>query len=85
MENSCGCGFYPTIVVPGIGDCKAYEEDEKGNRLRAAWPPWDGWAMQCRNSTSDRVYHRMKPCASYGLMHSNVMKYFGRSWEYVAS
>jgi len=39
MENTCNCGFYPTIVVPGIGDCKAYEVDEKGNRLRAAWPP----------------------------------------------
>lgn len=39
MENACNCGFYPTIVVPGIGDCKAFEVDEKGNRLRAAWPP----------------------------------------------
>lgn len=39
MENVCNCGFYPTIVVPGIGDCKAFEVDEKGNRLRAAWPP----------------------------------------------
>ncbi len=39
MENTCNCGFYPTIVIPGIGDCKAFEEDEKGNRLRTAWPP----------------------------------------------
>ncbi len=39
MDNSCNCGFYPTVVVPGIGDCKAYEVDEKGNKLRAAWPP----------------------------------------------
>jgi pimeloyl-ACP methyl ester carboxylesterase len=39
MENTCNCGFYPTIVIPGIGDCKAYDEDEQGNRLRMAWPP----------------------------------------------
>ena len=39
MENSCKCGFYPTIVVPGIGNCKAFEVDENGNRLRSAWPP----------------------------------------------
>lgn len=39
MENTCNCGFYPTIVVPGIGNCKAFEVDENGNRLRSAWPP----------------------------------------------
>ncbi len=39
MENTCKCGFYPTIVVPGIGNCKAFEADENGNRLRSAWPP----------------------------------------------
>lgn len=39
MANSCSCAYYPTIVVPGIGDCKAFEVDDNGNRLRAAWPP----------------------------------------------
>ena len=39
MENSCNCGFYPTIVIPGIGDCKAFEVDSNGNHLRSAWPP----------------------------------------------
>lgn len=39
MKNTCNCGFYPTIVVPGIGNCKAFELDDKGNRLRSAWPP----------------------------------------------
>ena len=33
MENTCNCGFYPTIVVPGIGNCKAFEVDENGNPL----------------------------------------------------
>ncbi len=39
MEYTCECGCYPTIIIPGIGDCKAFEVDEKGDRLRKAWPP----------------------------------------------
>ncbi|HZK38807.1 MAG TPA: hypothetical protein VFD23_01485 [Clostridia bacterium] len=39
MKDACNCGYYPTIVVPGIGNCKAFEVDEKGHRLRPAWPP----------------------------------------------
>lgn len=39
MDKPCECGFYPTIVIPGIGDCKAFEVDENGNILRNAWPP----------------------------------------------
>lgn len=39
MGEQCGCGYNPVIIVPGIGDCKAFEVDEQGNRLRSAWPP----------------------------------------------
>ncbi|HQH62959.1 MAG TPA: hypothetical protein PL044_00910 [Clostridiales bacterium] len=39
MGEQCGCGFNPVIIVPGIGDCKAYEADGQGKRLRSAWPP----------------------------------------------
>lgn len=39
MEAKCNCAYYPTVVVPGIGNCRAYEVDKEGNRLRMAWPP----------------------------------------------
>ena len=39
MANVCDCGKYPTVVVPGIGNCRAFLEDEKGNKIKTAWPP----------------------------------------------
>ncbi|HOO26553.1 MAG TPA: hypothetical protein PKW24_08065, partial [Clostridiales bacterium] len=39
MAKVCACGKYPTVVVPGIGNCRAFLEDEKGNRIKTAWPP----------------------------------------------
>ena len=30
--------FYPVVIVPGIGQSKVVVADEKGERLRGAWP-----------------------------------------------
>ncbi|NLP48431.1 MAG: hypothetical protein GX345_05735 [Clostridiales bacterium] len=39
MAKKCDCGKFPTIVVPGIGNCRAFLEDEQGKRIKRAWPP----------------------------------------------
>ncbi len=35
---SCQCGFYPTVIVPGIGQCKVDLLDNEGVRVKSAWP-----------------------------------------------
>ncbi len=38
MPNICECGYYPTVIIPGIGQSKTIEVDEKGNKIRNSWP-----------------------------------------------
>ncbi|NLO45348.1 MAG: hypothetical protein GX107_02465 [Clostridiales bacterium] len=37
-SKSCGCGFIPTVIVPGIGQSKTVQLDEKGNVIKTSWP-----------------------------------------------
>lgn len=36
--GSCNCNYAPTVIVPGIGQSKVDLVDEKGNRIKSAWP-----------------------------------------------
>ncbi len=37
-EKICTCGHIPTVIVPGIGQSKTVQLDEKGNIIRTSWP-----------------------------------------------
>lgn len=34
----CDCGYAPTVIVPGIGQSRVDMVDEKGNKIKSAWP-----------------------------------------------
>lgn len=34
----CECGYYPTVIIPGIGQSKTIEVDGNGNKIRNSWP-----------------------------------------------
>lgn len=36
--NTCSCNYYPTIVIPGIGQSKVDLYSPEGKRLKTAWP-----------------------------------------------
>ena len=38
MGSNCGCGHYPTVIVPGIGQSKVELLDNEGKRIKLAWP-----------------------------------------------
>ena len=38
MGSNCGCGHYPTVIVPGIGQSKVELLDNEGKRVKLAWP-----------------------------------------------
>ena len=38
MSNKCGCGYYPTVIVPGIGQSKVDLLNNSGGRVKSAWP-----------------------------------------------
>ncbi len=43
---SCQCGYCPTVIVPGIGQCKVDLIDNEGKRVKSAWPlDLDGKAL----------------------------------------
>lgn len=39
MENACGSGHTPVVIIPGIGKSKAELLDENGAHVKMAWPP----------------------------------------------
>ncbi|MCL2512713.1 MAG: hypothetical protein FWF08_02325 [Oscillospiraceae bacterium] len=38
MSEKCTCGHSPVIVIPGIGQTRTYLVNEKGERIKRAWP-----------------------------------------------
>ena len=38
MEKKCGCGYYPTVIIPGIGQSMVDLLSDEGARVKSAWP-----------------------------------------------
>ena len=38
MSEFCQCGYYPTVIIPGIGQSKVELLDNEGKRVKLAWP-----------------------------------------------
>lgn len=38
MSNHCQCGYYPTVIVPGIGQSKVELLNNEGDKVKLAWP-----------------------------------------------
>ncbi len=38
MSQFCKCGYYPTVIIPGIGQSKVELLDNEGKRVKLAWP-----------------------------------------------
>lgn len=38
MAVSCECNYYPTIIIPGIGQSKTIEIDGEGRKIKNSWP-----------------------------------------------
>ena len=36
--SECNCGYYPTVVIPGIGQSKTALYSADGKMLKTAWP-----------------------------------------------
>ncbi len=38
MNKACECGYYPTIIIPGIGQSKVELIDDEDKKIKLAWP-----------------------------------------------
>ena len=36
--STCNCGFYPTVIIPGIGQSKVDLYSLEGKKIKNVWP-----------------------------------------------